>query len=100
MSMSGAQHYDAAERILDNIGGEQDAYWSMALATRALAHATLAGAARDYGRHIEIAVPPVSMPAVRSQGNFPDELTLRREHLAELRDMLADEEGEFHVQRD
>lgn len=35
-------HRKAAEAILDRLGREQDAHWSLALATRALAHATLA----------------------------------------------------------
>lgn len=49
---TGDQHYEAAEKMIDNLGGEKDAEWAKVGALRALVHAVLANAAPKYGRHI------------------------------------------------
>jgi hypothetical protein len=107
--MSGRDHYDIAEKILANLGGEQDAVWSTALATRALAHATLAGAARDYGLHVGFAVPPVitgnvtvDTAVMRARADLYETLAEEQELFDALPDtetLVFDRDG-FHVQRD
>lgn len=51
--MLGKTHYEVSEGLLEGAKLEQDSTWALVLATRAVAHATLAAAARDYGRHTE-----------------------------------------------
>lgn len=53
--VTGKEHYEQAELYLTVVfekHEERDATWVQAWATMALAHATLAVAARDYGKHV------------------------------------------------
>lgn len=50
--LTGLQHFRKAEALLALVPKEQDAAWSAVLAATALAHATLAAAAADYGLHV------------------------------------------------
>lgn len=95
--MNGKEHWDKADRILDRIqneSGQHDAAWMLAHSTRALAHATLAGAARDYGLH----VPPKEVVISQITG---EPLTgvvsvdLGIETIGEFTDRLRTEMGEF-----
>lgn len=104
--MIGLAHYRAAEAILANIGQEKDAAFAQALATRALAHATLASASRGFS---ETALPfkkeAPTKHTVAANAQFPrgaddipetvvfqgQDVKFRARHIAEVRQLLEDE---------
>lgn len=100
--MNGKEHWDKADRILDRIqneSGQHDAAWMLAHSTRALAHATLAGAARDYGLHVppkEVVISQITGEpltgvvsvdlGIETIGEFTER---QRVEMGEFRDQLA-----------
>lgn len=75
--MLGKTHYEVSEGLLEGAKLEQDSTWALVLATRAVAHATLAAAARDYGRHTEPRnLQPPTAKTIEDNLLFEDEPTV------------------------
>jgi len=63
--MTPAEHYRAAERLLDSVDAESDAGWAIACAAKAQVHATLALASATAS-----GVQAVTAPAVLPEGQY------------------------------